>query len=89
MLAALRELGAHPSRTRVVLAGGADVLDADENYRIGQRNIAAARSIVTRLGLPIIAEETGAPLNRTLHFCIGDARLMIKVPHHTIALDMH
>lgn len=65
----LREMcaqGAEKHRMRVLLAGGAQMIDESQVFNIGARNIQAAVGLLRREGISFSAEATGGQCNRTL-----------------------
>ena len=45
---------------------------------IGQRNIEAVRKELSRLGIPIIADDTGKDFGRTVYFYAEDGSMHVK-----------
>ena len=45
---------------------------------IGQRNVQAVKAALAKLGIPIIAEDTGKDYGRTLYFYAEDGVMQIK-----------
>jgi len=45
---------------------------------IGDRNIAAARGELARLGIPIIAEDVGSNYGRTVYFQLADGKVKVQ-----------
>lgn len=58
--------GAEKSRLKVQLAGGAQMMDENQVFNIGARNIRAAMGLLQREGISFSAEATGGQCNRTL-----------------------
>jgi chemotaxis protein CheD len=71
-------LGAEKSRLRVVVAGGAQILQADNSLEIGKRNQLAMRRIFWKSGVLLAAEDVGGSDIRTLRLEVGTGRLMIR-----------
>ena len=78
LLAALKERGAHPSRLVVTMAGGATILDKDEVFAIGRKNIEAARRILGRLGLVVNEGPLGGTVSRTLTLNLQDGQVDVR-----------
>lgn len=77
------------SRTKIIakLAGGAQMFsfnDASEMLRIGARNVAASKEILSTMKIPIIAEDTGGNYGRTIEIHSEDGKLLIKTIGHGI-----
>lgn len=64
------ELGAVKSRLRVVIAGGAAVIDMQDRFNIGKRNITIARKLFWKNNILIDAEHVGDSISRTLYLDI-------------------
>jgi chemotaxis protein CheD len=71
-------LGAEKSRLRVIVAGGAQVLQAGSSMEIGKRNQLAMRRIFWKSGVLLDAEDVGGSDIRTLRLEIGTGRLMMR-----------
>lgn len=84
----LAGLRATAASLRLYLAGGAGVISGSDAFRIGERNIAAARQWIQKLGLVVIATDLGGINNRTLHLNVSNGDLTMKSPvaTRTIAL---
>jgi chemotaxis protein CheD len=78
-------LGANRSSIVAKLAGGAQMFafnDTSEIMRIGLRNVAASKEILSTLKIPIIAEDTGCNYGRTIELRSENGKLMIKTIGH-------
>jgi chemotaxis protein CheD len=71
-------LGADKKRLRVIVAGGAQVLEA-ELFQIGKRNQLAMKKILWRAGVLIYHEETGGDLSRTIRVEIDTGNVFMKL----------
>lgn len=72
--------GASKSRMTVKIAGGAkmfEVLGAGLG-NIGQRNIESVHTILRREGIPLLAEDVGGTVARTLLFDVGSGQGCIR-----------
>jgi chemotaxis protein CheD len=81
------KLGAVKERIIAKLAGGAQMFafnNTNELMRIGYRNIAAAHSILEKLGIKIVASDTGENYGRTIELYTEDGKLLIKTIGHGI-----
>jgi chemotaxis protein CheD len=74
------ELGAQKRRMRVRVAGGAQIMDENGVFNIGQRNCLAMRKIFWKAGVLVQAEELGGTRPRTMRFEIGSGRVFLKSP---------
>ena len=73
--------GASKSRLVSKIAGGAQMFSfgsQNDLMRIGERNIAASKQKLSKLGIRILAEETGANYGRTIEFYPETGKLLIK-----------
>jgi len=77
-------LGAEKKRLVVKVAGGSNVLDDANFFRIGQKNITALRKIFWRNNVMIEAEDTGQNFNRTFYFNIADGKCTLKCSNGTV-----
>ena len=73
-------LGAQPSRLEAKLAGGAQMFSFAEGdvLRIGPRNVEECKEQLGRLGIPIVAEDTGKNFGRTIEFCNANGLLTVR-----------
>jgi chemotaxis protein CheD len=76
----LNSLRADPRQLRLLLAGGAAVLQGNDPFKIGARNIEAVRQRVQQLGLAVIAADLGGVVNRTVHLEIATGQVTLKRP---------
>lgn len=71
-LVRLMELeGAKRSRMVAKIAGGAQMFafqNKSDLVRVGERNVEASKAMLKKLGIPILAEDTGANFGRTVIF---------------------
>jgi chemotaxis protein CheD len=70
-------LGAEKSRLRVIVAGGAQVLESSDSLAIGKKNLLAMRRIFRQSGVLLDAEDVGGSDIRTLRLEIGTGRLTV------------
>jgi len=71
-------LGAARQRLKIVMAGGAQLIDRQDFFAIGQRNQTMARKIFWKSNLLIDGEEVGGRLSRTLFIEVATGRTWIK-----------
>jgi chemotaxis protein CheD len=74
------EKGAEKRRLRVRVAGGAQIMDAQGVFNIGQKNCAAMRKIFWKAGVIVQAEETGGKTARTMRFEMASGRVFLRSP---------
>lgn len=70
--------GARRATTRARLAGGANILGM--RLDIGGRNVVAARSALSKLGIRVVGEETGGKDARTVQVDIASGTMVIQSP---------
>lgn len=81
MIEILRKMGCRPSLCIWKIAGGAQVLTPpilSDRLLIGERNIAAVKSMMKQYGLAIQAEDTGGRFGRTMQLHIDSGRVTIR-----------
>jgi chemotaxis protein CheD len=81
LLDELEEAGAERGRLTARLVGGAAMfqdLAPQEMPNIGQRNISAARKVLARVGIPIVAEDVGGGSGRSIDFDLSNGRIRVS-----------
>jgi chemotaxis protein CheD len=73
-------LGGDRSRVIIRVAGGAQFLDEQRTFNIGERNIQAFEEIIARNGLAIHAHDLGGFNSRTLRFDLATGKVSIHSP---------
>lgn len=76
--------GAEKRRMIVKVAGGANILDDTNYFRIGQKNITAMRKIFWRNNVLIDREDTGENFNRTMRLDLSSGRCILKGSNGTV-----
>jgi len=74
------KLGLEKKRTKVVVVGGAQILDESGVFNIGKRNYTALRKIFWKNNVLIDVEEVGGSVSRTLFLEIGTGKIWMKAP---------
>ena len=75
------ELGADGRRVTARLAGGASMfagLAAAGSVQMGERNVAAVRQVLTRMGIPVSRELVGGTLGRSVWFDVASGRVSVR-----------
>jgi chemotaxis protein CheD len=72
--------GAEKRRLRVRVAGGAQVLDHEGVFNIGQRNSLAMRKILWKAGVMVHGEETGGNTARTVRLDMKTGGVFVRSP---------
>lgn len=68
------------NRTRIYLAGGANVLCDADTFRIGERNIQATTEYLRRNNLLVRYSSLGGTINRTVHLNVATGDITLKTP---------
>ncbi|MDH5522693.1 MAG: chemotaxis protein CheD [Desulfobulbaceae bacterium] len=64
----------------VKLAGGAKVLDPDNIFNIGKRNVLAVKKVLWSYGLGPIAEDVGGNFSRTVTVAMDTGKITLSSP---------
>ncbi|MCD4754545.1 MAG: chemotaxis protein CheD [Deltaproteobacteria bacterium] len=72
------KLGANKKRMIVKIAGGASVLDNENYFRIGEKNITAVRKIFWKNKVMVSAEDIGDNYNRTVTLHLSTGQVLVK-----------
>ena len=78
-IAALSQQGVQPGRSKVVIAGGAQVMNQTAMFNIGQKNLEALKTGLDRYGLKIHHENSGGTSSRTLTLEIASGCSSIEI----------
>jgi chemotaxis protein CheD len=73
------KLGAKKQRMRVIVVGGAQILDNNGFFNIGKRNDMAIRKIFHRNNVIIDYKDVGGDNNRTVKLTVKNGKTWIKV----------
>ena len=80
----MEKMGAVRSRMVAKIAGGAQMFavssgtGANASMKVGEMNAESAKVNLKKLGIRIIAEDTGLNYGRTIEFYSADGSLLIK-----------
>jgi len=72
------ELGAKKQRMKVIVAGGAQVLDQKGFFNIGKRNYMAVRQMFWKNNVIVDHQEVGGNENRTVKLILEDGKVFLK-----------
>jgi chemotaxis protein CheD len=64
----------------VKIAGGANILDPNNTFSIGKRNVLAIKKILWGLGMGVVAEDIGGNYSRTVSVVMGTGRVEVSCP---------
>ena len=59
------------------LVGGACVMDPNNTFNIGKRNLVAIKNALWSLGMGAVAEDTGSNISRTVDVDVDRGRVTI------------
>jgi chemotaxis protein CheD len=80
LLQAVCQLGAVKTRLVVMAAGGAQMMDPNGTFNIGQRNHVAMRKVLWKAGVLLQQEAIGGTVPRTVRIDVGSGRVQLKMP---------
>ncbi len=81
VLKEMKKLGVTSSRDLAVkLAGGAAIMDSNNIFNIGKRNILAARKILWKYRLGALAEDVGGNISRSVTVDVNTGKIVISSP---------
>jgi len=78
---AMVKLGARKNRIFAKIAGGSQMFatsDTNDVMKIGSRNVQATKEMLTKLSIPLIAEDTGGNYGRTIELYSENGSLLVK-----------
>lgn len=84
---ALVKAGASRARMKAKMAGGASMFmtsGTSSVHEVGKRNIQSSKDTLKRLGIELIAQDTGGNKGRTIYFDIETGQLTIKTVDKTL-----
>jgi len=67
-------------RLKVKLAGGASVMDPNNTFNIGKRNLLAVRKVLWRYKLGAVAEDVGGAISRSVAIDVSTGKVTISSP---------
>ncbi|HHV80731.1 TPA: chemotaxis protein CheD [bacterium] len=81
LLEEMIRLGASKSSLLAKIAGGSQMFSIkgrEDKINIGARNVEVAKDTLKDLGIPIVGEDTGGSMGRTIEFYVSDGTVKIK-----------
>ncbi len=77
----MKELGYKGDNSLVVkLAGGASIIDTNNTFNIGKRNVLAVRKFLWQYGLGAVAENVGGNISRSVSIELSTGRVTVSSP---------
>ncbi len=83
LISQLRGIGYRKPTSQLVakIAGGAQTsADANNYFKIGEKNIAAVKALLSSLGITLLAEDVGESLSRTVCIQVGSKAVQLSSP---------
>jgi chemotaxis protein CheD len=80
LLQSLCQLGAVKARLVLMAAGGAQMMDPNGTFNIGQRNHVAMRKVLWKAGVLLQREAVGGTVPRTVRIDVASGRVQLKTP---------
>lgn len=74
-------LGARKEHMKVVVAGGASILDPKNFFEIGRKNCLMVKKLLWQNGVFLAAERVGGSEWRTLSVQVGTGAVVVKTQH--------
>lgn len=81
LIKALEQIGAVRRRLKAKIAGGAQMFSfggEHEIMKVGQRNVEAVKMALNSWQIPLLAEDTGGNIGRTIEFDLESGLLIIR-----------
>lgn len=78
LLKKMFSLGAEKKRMKIKIAGGSQMLDDKDFFKIGKRNYTMIRQLLWKNGMFIDGEDVGGSVPRTLSLAIQDGTVTVK-----------
>ncbi len=79
-LKSLKELGSPCIGLEACIVGGANILKSALNFRIGERNVAIARDVLSKYGIRITCEDVGGHVSRNVFFDLTNGEVYVTTP---------
>jgi chemotaxis protein CheD len=77
----MMKLGTEKNRDLIIkIIGGAQILDPNDTFNIGKRNILAVKKILWKNSLLLKAEDIGGNVSRTVSINVDDGKIIISSP---------
>jgi chemotaxis protein CheD len=73
------KLGARPSRLQAKIAGGSQLFSFESSLiSVGEKNICMVRIVLENLRIPVIGEDLGGSVGRTMKLFVPDGKVLIS-----------
>ncbi|MBU0517732.1 chemotaxis protein CheD [bacterium] len=80
LLKEMQKLGLTGGKIIVKLAGGASIMDPNNTFNIGKRNILAVKKLLWKYRLGAVSEDLGDSISRTVSVEVDTGRVQISSP---------
>ena len=82
LLEKMKEMGAGGNLLKMIvkLTGGANVMDKNNTFNIGKRNVLAIKKELWRHRMGARAEDVGGPISRTVTVNMDDGKVVVTSP---------
>ncbi|RJP78153.1 MAG: chemotaxis protein CheD [Candidatus Zixiibacteriota bacterium] len=80
LLQEMRKRGWNSGPLQIKLAGGATIMDPNNTFNIGKRNLLAIRKVLWAFRLGAIAEDVGESISRTVWVNVGSGQVIVSSP---------
>lgn len=87
LVEALVKAGASKSRMKAKMAGGASMFvtnGTSSAHEVGKRNIQSSKDTLKRLGIELVAHDTGGNKGRTIYFDVETGQMTIKTADRAV-----
>jgi chemotaxis protein CheD len=64
----------------IKLAGGAKIMDMNDTFQIGKRNVLAIKKALWALGTGVVSEDVGGTISRTVTIDLGTGVVSLSSP---------
>ncbi|MBN2509162.1 MAG: chemotaxis protein CheD [Spirochaetales bacterium] len=73
-----RALGGDPRTTVIKLAGGSSLMNDNNTFDIGRRNVIAAKRYLWKYGMGVVNEDVGGKISRTVSLFVGTGQVLLN-----------
>lgn len=82
LLSSMKRAGADGNTRRYIvkLVGGANVMDPNNTFNIGKRNVLAIKKLLWQYGMGAVAEDVGGNISRTVSVDVDTGRVKVSSP---------
>lgn len=82
LLDAMKQAGANTATRKYIvkLVGGANVMDSNNTFNIGKRNVLAIKKQLWKFGMGAVAEDVGGRLSRTVRVDVDTGLVIVSSP---------